>query len=85
MTDTRFILNATYGSSDPMTLPQKAVLERAVAKVILLGEEVGVSTDQMILLLNSGLTVEELLEYLAMRAAESPASLVLARWDRNSA
>jgi len=52
-------------------LPQKAVLERAVAKVILLGEQVGVTTDQMILLLNSGLTVGELLEYLAMRAGNA--------------
>jgi len=85
MTGTRFIVNATYDSSEPMTLPQKAVLERAVAKVILLGEQGGVTTDQMILLLNSGLTVEELLDYLAMRAAESAASLVVACWDRNSA
>jgi len=71
MIDSRFIVNATFGSSDPMTLPQKAVLERAVAKVILLGEQVGVSTDQMIFLLNSGLTVGELLDYLAMRAGNA--------------
>jgi len=71
MTDMRFIASATYDSSDPLTLPQMAVLERAVAKVVLLGEQVGVSTDQMIFLLNSGLTVGELLEYLAMRAGNA--------------
>jgi len=85
MTDEQFIVGAASDSPDPMTLPQKAVLERAVAKIVLLGEQVGVSTDQMILLLNSGLTVGELLEYLATRAAGSSASLVLACWGQNSA
>jgi hypothetical protein len=33
-----------------------------------LGEQVGVGTEQMIRLLDSGLTVRELLEYLAARA-----------------
>ena len=49
----------------PLTLAQQRVLERAVAKVVLIGAEVGVSADQMILLLQSGFTVRELLEYLA--------------------
>jgi len=71
MTDMRSIASSTYDSTGPTMLPQKAVLERAVAKVILLGEQVGVTTDQMILLLNSGLTVGELLEYLAMRAGNA--------------
>ena len=71
MTDMHFIASPAYDSSDPLTLPQMAVLERAVAKVVLLGEQVGVSTDQMIFLLNSGLTVGELLEYLAMRAGNA--------------
>ena len=84
MTDMRFIVSATYDSYDPMPLPQNVVLERAVAKVVLLGEQVGVSTDQMILLLNSGLTVGELLEYLATRATGSPASLVLGCWGKNA-
>jgi hypothetical protein len=68
MAELRFILGASYIPTDPVTLAEKEVLQRAVAKVVLLGEQVGVSTDQMILLLNSGLTVSELLEYLAMRA-----------------
>jgi hypothetical protein len=41
-------------SGEPLTFAQQEVLERAVAKIILLGELVGVSTDQMILLLESG-------------------------------
>jgi hypothetical protein len=60
--------------SDPLELfpfTDREVLERAVAKVILLGEQVGVGTEQMIWLLDSGLTVGELLEYLAARAGNS--------------
>lgn len=71
MTNMRFMASATYDSSDPIAFRQEAVLERAVAKVVLLGELVGVSTDQMIRLLNSGLTVGELLEYLATRAGNA--------------
>jgi hypothetical protein len=52
---------------ETLTLAQKEMLERAVAKLVLVGEQVGVSADQMILLLESGLTVRELLEYLAAR------------------
>ena len=54
-----------------LSFAQQEVLERAVAKIVLLGELVGVSADQMILLLESGLTVSELLEYLAMRTRQS--------------
>jgi hypothetical protein len=60
--------------SDPLELfpfANREVLERAVAKVVLLGEQVGVGTEQMICLLDSGLTVRELLEYLAARAGNS--------------
>ena len=71
MTEPRFVLNASYGSSNPITLGENEVLARAVAKIILLGEQVGVSTDQMILLLDSGLTVSELLEYLVTRAGSA--------------
>jgi hypothetical protein len=55
----------------PLTCAQKEVLERAVAKVVLMGAQVGVSADQMILLLESGLTVGELLEYVVAQSAES--------------
>jgi hypothetical protein len=57
-------------SGEPLTIAQQEVLERAVAKVVLLGELVGVSADQMILLLESGLTVSELLEYLGARTRQ---------------
>jgi hypothetical protein len=56
--------------AEPLTLEQKEALQRAVAKVVALGAQVGVSADQMIQLLQSGLTVGELLEYLAARTGE---------------
>jgi hypothetical protein len=56
--------------ADPLTSAQKEALQRAVAKVVALGAQVGVSADQMILLLESGLTVGELLDYLAARTGE---------------
>ena len=55
---------------DPDTLHQQEVLERAVAKLVLIGERVGVSAGQMIHLLESGLTMSELLGYLAVRNNE---------------
>jgi hypothetical protein len=56
--------------AEPLTIAQQEVLERAVAKVVLLGELVGVSADHMILLLDSGLTVSELLEYVGVRTRQ---------------
>jgi hypothetical protein len=56
--------------SEPLSFTQRQVLERAVAKVVLMGEQVGVTPDQMILLLRSGLSVGELLDYLATRDRE---------------
>jgi hypothetical protein len=56
--------------AEPLTMAQKEVLQRAVVKVIALGAQVGVSAEQMIDLLKSGLTVRELLEYLAARTGE---------------
>jgi len=46
---------------------QVEVLNRAVGKLVLIGECVGVTADDMILLLQSGLTVRELLDYLTAR------------------
>lgn len=79
MTDMHFVasgrrdsLTSTeHGSAKPLTFAQTRVLERAVAKIVLLGKQVGVSADEMIRLLNSGLTVGELLEYLVMRAGHA--------------
>jgi hypothetical protein len=56
---------------EPLTFAQQEVLERAVAKIALIGELVGVSADHMILLLESGLTVSELLEYLGARTRQA--------------
>lgn len=56
--------------AEPLTPAQKETLQCAVAKIVALGTHIGVTTDQMILLLESGLTVRELLEYLASRAGE---------------
>ena len=65
-----------FASTDPdltqaLTCTQKEVLERAVAKIVLIGAQVGVSADQMILLLESGMTVQELLEYLGTQCVDS--------------
>ena len=51
------------------TCDQHAVLERAVAKVVVLGKQRGISPEQMIQMLEDGLTVPELLEYLLSRMA----------------
>lgn len=67
-----FISNASGNSSDSSSLKQadtlttdeEEVLTRALAKVVALGEEIGVTTDEMIGMLDSGMSVRELLEYL---------------------
>jgi hypothetical protein len=53
--------------AESVSFADQALLERAVAKLVLLGRQVDVSPEQMIGLLESGLTVSELLEYLAAR------------------
>lgn len=64
MTTMRVFSAARHHSTESISLAQKEALERAVAKVVALGAQVGVSADQMILLLQSGFTVGELLDYL---------------------
>jgi hypothetical protein len=56
--------------TEPLTVAQKEALQRAVTKIVALGAQAGLNADQMILLLESGLTVGELLEYLAARSGE---------------
>lgn len=56
--------------SEPLTSAQKEALQRAVVKVVALAEQVGITADEMIELLKSGLTVRELLEYLSARSGE---------------
>ena len=60
----------SQGPGEPLTPAQKETLRRAVAKVVELGERTGVTTDEMIYLLDAGLDVGELLEYLASRSGE---------------
>jgi len=71
MSGPHLVSNAGSRSPESLSFGDRDALERAVAKVILLGEQVGVGTEQMIRLLNSGLTVRELLEYLAARTGNS--------------
>jgi len=64
---------ASFVHRDPaesLTLAQEEALQRAVAKVVALGAQVGVSAEQMIQLLQSGLSVGELLDYLAARTGK---------------
>jgi hypothetical protein len=70
MTETPLTPVPGRDGSEPLTLAQKEALQRAVVKVVALGVEVGVSADEMIELLKSGLSVRELLEYLAGRTGE---------------
>jgi hypothetical protein len=69
-TELHLIAALSRDPAEPLTFAQKEALQRAVAKIVVLGAQVGVSADQMILLLESGLTVGELLEYLAARSGE---------------
>jgi hypothetical protein len=59
---------ASHDPTDPLTFAQKETLQRAVAKMFALGAKAGISVEQMIELLTAGLTVRELLQYLAARS-----------------
>jgi hypothetical protein len=69
-TELHLIAALTHNLAEPLTVAQKEALQRAVTKIVALGAQVGVNADQMILLLESGLTVGQLLEYLAARSGE---------------
>jgi len=71
MNHAHFIAGTESNFREPLTVAQTRVLERAVAKIIFLGAQVGVSADHMITLLKSGLTVGELLDYIAARGSDS--------------
>jgi hypothetical protein len=55
---------------ESLNCAQEEVLERAIIKLVLLGRQVGVDPDQMISMLESGMSVIELVEYLAARNKE---------------
>jgi len=69
-TEPHLIAALNHNLAEPLTVAQKEALQRAVTKIVALGAQVGVNADQMTLLLESGLTVGELLEYLAARSGE---------------
>jgi len=70
MTEMLYLVKASCDSPDPLTISQRETLERALAKMVLVGAQAGVSTDQMIKLLEAGLTVRELVEYVLARAGD---------------
>jgi hypothetical protein len=69
-TELNLIAALSHNLAEPLTVAQKEALQRAVTKIVALGAHVGVNRDQMILLLESGLAVGELLECLAARSGE---------------
>jgi len=69
-TELNLIAALSHNLAEPLTVAQKGALQRAVTKIVALGAHAGVNRDQMILLLESGLAVGELLEYLAARCGE---------------
>jgi hypothetical protein len=70
ITEVHLLAAATQDAVEPLTPEQKDALQRAVAKIVALGAQTGVSPDQMIQLLKSGLTVGELVDYLSTRSGE---------------
>ena len=69
-TDPKFFPADLQDSVDSLTPAQKEALQCAVAKIVALGAENGVSPEQMIELLKSGLSVGELLDYLSGGSGE---------------
>jgi hypothetical protein len=55
---------------DELTQEQVVLLEVAVEKLVRAGEKAGVTPDEMIALLNSGMDIRELLDYIASKRAE---------------
>jgi hypothetical protein len=53
---------------------QKNILERAICKLATAGEQAGFSVEQMIDFLNAGLSVEGLLDLIALRLERPPES-----------
>jgi hypothetical protein len=69
-TQTQLTASARGNFGESLTMAQTESLRSAVAKIVAFGALVGISAEQMIQMLQSGLTVGELLEYLASRTGE---------------
>ena len=54
-------------ASDDLDESQLSVLEKAVEKLLRLGDLAGVPPEEMVRLLDSGFTIGELLNYMALR------------------
>jgi hypothetical protein len=72
MTNFHFFPRASCDSSDPDSCQPRDVRAGAVAKMVQMGAKVGVTADTMIELLDAGMSVEELLEYVLSRPQKSP-------------
>ncbi len=72
MTNFHLFPRASCDSSDPDSCQPRDVRAGAVAKMVQMGAKVGVTADTMIELLDAGMTVEELLEYVLSLAQNSP-------------
>jgi hypothetical protein len=70
LTQTQLTAAASGNFAESLTIAQKEALQCAVAKIVAFGAQVGVSAEEMIQMLQSGLTVGELLQYLASRTGE---------------
>ena len=68
--ETHLSTNLNAEAVESLTYDQELVLERAITKLVLLGRQVGVDPDQMISMLESGMSAIELVEYLATRDRE---------------
>lgn len=51
-----------------MRSDEELILQRALEKVVRFGEQVGISPEEMIQLLESGMSVTQLLQYLSSKA-----------------
>ncbi len=58
-----------HRAADELTQDQAAILDVAIEKLVRIGEQSGVRADEMIALLNAGMTVRELLDYVASKTA----------------
>jgi len=59
------VIGPDFDPVESLTVADREILERAVTKLALLGSQVGVDVNQMINMLECGMTVPELLAYLS--------------------
>ena len=60
---------AAHPVGDELTQEQVEILEVAVEKLVRAGEQAGITTEEMIGLLDSGIDIRELLDYIASKTA----------------